>query len=468
MGKKNIKFRATVIHEAVKALQARFGRWGVQSAVGSDLAWYVLLDLPSAIKQWKVVIYIQQRQGRILSLAQRLSAIDSRFSISSRTPTVMVYTHDVLHDGWSLKKRSCDITFIGTEWSRLSMVKDIACLPFKYLLFQRMKEYPNMPSTTKREHQMFQDVAASKAYLASTTSIWAGQITSQDEAMFDFLFEILCSAIPDAKQTFDTLHIFPSRRTTQQVTSIASLTFDARTSILVTSPANPIIPAPGSRAVVFRAVNEVTRIFREAQYTFAILGSTACYLYGNGRMPNDVDIIMSSHTCDLESMKTFLVTKNSNRFYLVDAKTLGATWKVLWYHDRGLKGKLEKTKVDILKPGVLHLPMIFSEAIVDKQGLPVIPMSILLPHKLQGWKDNMDSPLPRFRSKQDADAGDICSLLRMVVEGMSSQEKENSTYWKRFALERFDEEFRRETDRPVMMFCSRFPDYRDMWKTLGW
>ncbi len=194
----------------------------------------------------------------------------------------MVYTHDVLHDGWPLKKRSCDVTFISAEWSRLSMVKDVACLPFKYLLFQRMKEYPNIPSTTKREHQMFQDVAASKAYLASTTSISAGQIALQDEAMFDFLFEILCAAIPDAKKTFDALHILPSRPPKQHVTSLAALTFDAGTS----TPASPVIPALGSRAVVFRAAKEVTRIFREAQYTFAILGSTACYLYGNGRLPN--------------------------------------------------------------------------------------------------------------------------------------------------------------------------------------
>ncbi|KAK0436168.1 hypothetical protein EV421DRAFT_1716191 [Armillaria borealis] len=235
-----------------------------------------------------------------------------------------------------------------------------------------------------------------------------------------------------------------------------------------TSPASPVIPELGSRAVVFRAAKEVTRIFREAQYTFAILGSTACYLYGNGRLPNDVDILMSSHTCDLEWMKAFLVAKNPNRFYLVDAKTPGDTWKVLWYHDRGLKGKLEKTKVDILKPGVLHLPMLFSEVIVDKQGLPVVPVSILLPHKLQGWRDNMDSPIPRLRSKQDADAGDICSLLRIVIEGMSGQEKKNSTYWKRFALQWFDEEFQSETDRRVRLFCSRFPEYRDMWKKLGW
>ncbi|PBK61711.1 hypothetical protein ARMSODRAFT_896404 [Armillaria solidipes] len=223
----------------------------------------------------------------------------------------------------------------------------------------------------------------------------------------------------------------------------------------------------GPRAVVFRAAKELTRILRDRGCTFAILGSTACYLYGNDRLPNDIDIVMSSHTCDLELLKRNLVTENPHHFQLVDAKTPGATWKVLWYQDY-VEGKLAKTKVDILKPGVLSLPMIFSEAIVDKQGLPVVPMSILLLHKLQGWKDNMDSDLPRLRNKQDADAGDICSLLRIIIEGMSMQERTNTTHWKRFALERFDEEFRRETEQRVSLFCSRFPEYREMWKTLGW
>ncbi|KAK0434274.1 uncharacterized protein EV420DRAFT_1247945, partial [Desarmillaria tabescens] len=162
---------------------------------------------------------------------------------------------------------------------------------------------------------------------------------------------------------------------------------------------------------VFRAAKEVTRICREEGFTFAILGSTAGYLYGIKRLPNDVDILVSSYTCDIESLKEFLVGKNSARFYLVDTKTSGATWKVLWYHDRNVDGKLEKTKVDILKPGVLQLPMIFSEAIVDKQGLPVVPMSILLLHKLKGWEDNMGSTETRLQNKHDADVSDIFSLL---------------------------------------------------------
>ncbi|KAK0438728.1 uncharacterized protein EV420DRAFT_1279914 [Desarmillaria tabescens] len=337
---------------------------------------------------------------------------------------------------------------------------------------------------------MFEDVDASKAYLASTKSIFPGKLLWEEQAEFDILFEELCATVPDAKETFRALRIFSSRppeqdvsgqvlinltptddgRDTKPQSSPASSSFPqkASTSLSASTSASPVIPTRGFRAVVFRAAKEVTRIFREAEFTFAILGSTACYLYGNKRLPNDVDILMSSHTCDIESLKESLVTKNPERFYLVNAKSPKATWKVLWYHDHSEDGELEKTKVDILKPGILQLPMIFSEAIVDKQGFPVVPMSILLLHKLKGWKDNMEATALRLRRKHDANVGDIGSLLRIVVDGMSSQEKKNSMYWKRFSLERFDEEFRDETECRVKLFFSRFPEYHDMWQKLGW
>ncbi len=182
----------------------------------------------------------------------------------------------------------------------------------------------------------------------------------------------------------------------------------------------------------------------------------------------DVDILISSHFCDPERLKELLVTTNPNCFYLVDAKTPGATWRVLWYRDRGPDGKFDKTKVDILTPGVLHLPMIFSEAIVEKQGLPVVPLSILLLHKLQGWRDNMESSEMRLWSKHDADVGDICSLLRILFVDMSEEERKNSMHWKKFALERFDEEFRDATEDRVALFCRQYPAHHDMWQKLGW
>ncbi|KAK0441462.1 uncharacterized protein EV420DRAFT_1485627 [Desarmillaria tabescens] len=311
------------------------------------------------------------------------------------------------------------------------MVKDVVCLPFNILLLERMMAYPTISSTAERERRMFQDVDASKAYLAS---ISPGQVPSQDQASFDMLFEGLCVTVPYAKGTFDALRIFPTRppgavinltttdnkRDTRPQSSLASAPFPpkAGASPSVSTPADPVIPMQGFRAVVFRAAREVTRIFREEGFTFAILGSTACYLYGNKRLPNDVDILMSSHTCDIESLKESLVTKNPSRFYLVNAKSPRATWKVLWYHDHSADGKLEKTKVDLLKPGVLQLPMIFSEDIVDKQGLPVVPMSILLLHKLKGWEDNRESTEERLQSKHDADVGDIGKEKLDVLEAV--------------------------------------------------
>ncbi|KAK0452183.1 uncharacterized protein EV420DRAFT_1645823 [Desarmillaria tabescens] len=215
------------------------------------------------------------------------------------------------------------------------------------------------------------------------------------------------------------------------------------------SPSTSLIPTHGRGAVVFRAAKQATRLLRDAGYTFAIMGSLACYLYGNERPPNDVDILISSCTCDLEPLKKFLVTQNPDNFYLVDAKSPRARFKVLWYHDHDKDGNLERTKVDIMKPGTMQLPMIFSEAIVDKQGLPVVPLSILLLHKLRGWEDNMKSRKAYLRRKHNANVGDIGSLLKIVNEGMGKQEKRNSKRWKRFAQEQFSKRFRDGTKRRV-------------------
>ncbi|KAK0492403.1 hypothetical protein EDD18DRAFT_1184416 [Armillaria luteobubalina] len=480
MGGKNARFRATVIHAAARAAQAPLKRWGVSSVVGADLAWYLLLDSPSAIKEWKLEISVQKYQGSVFSLAQRLAATDPRFSILVETPTVMLYTHDVLHDGSLLKKRSCDIILIDAMWPFTTRIKDVACFPFQTLLFQRMNMYRTTPDS-QLEHQMLQDVAASKAYLASKTSIRSGGIRAKDEAKFNALCNVLCTAIPDAEETFNTLGIEDSslamnnlkianagvdeRNTRPQSSPGSSFPNEASTTLAVgarastpeTSPTGPVIRTQGYRAVVFRAAEEVIRILYEAEYTVAILGSTACYLYGNGRLPKDIDILVSSHHCDREKLKEFIVAENPN-FYLIDAKKPEDRWKVLWYRDRGVDGKFDKTKVDILTPG----------GTTSSDGLPVVPMSILLLHKLQGWRDNMQSEDPRFWAKYDADVGDVCSLLRILFDGMSRKDKKNLTHWKRFALERFDEEFRDATEDRVECFCRLYPAFRDMWQKLGW
>ncbi|KAK0462279.1 uncharacterized protein EV420DRAFT_1265780 [Desarmillaria tabescens] len=233
------------------------------------------------------------------------------------------------------------------------------------------------------------------------------------------------------------------------------------------SPVIPFIPSYDRNAVAFRAAREATRILREQGYTFAIFGSLACYLYGNNRIPNDVDIVISSYACDPEAIKTLLVAANPELFYLVPSKSPQSSWNVLWYCDRRDKNK-EKTKVDILRAGTHQLPILFSEAIVDKQGLPVVPISMLLLHKLKGWRDRMDSPEERHRRKYHSDARDVLSLLVIIVQGMNKQERKDATWWRNFSLERFDDVFRYETDQRVTDFFYRFPESGEMWRILGW
>ncbi|PBK61733.1 hypothetical protein ARMSODRAFT_981302 [Armillaria solidipes] len=170
---------------------------------------------------------------------------------------------------------------------------------------------------------------------------------------------------------------------------------------------------------------------------------------------------MDMNTCQIIGE----VAKSPDRFYLVDAKSPGATWKVLWYHDGGLKGKLEKTKVNILRPGISQQPMIFWEAIIYKQGLPVVPLSVLLLHKLKGWKDNME---PRLRSKYETDLEGIVGLLVIVIDYMSREEMKICIHWKRFALERFNEEFKEEMEHRVNLCCLRYLELRVVWRKLGW
>ncbi|KAK0213447.1 hypothetical protein DFS33DRAFT_1465486 [Desarmillaria ectypa] len=184
------------------------------------------------------------------------------------------------------------------------------------------------------------------------------------------------------------------------------------------------IPSHGDDAVVFRAARAAARILKELGYTFATFGSLACHFYGNDRMPIDVEIVISSYICDPEVINVLLVVVSPAPFYLVHSKTQQSSWNVLWYCDID-DGKMENIKVDILRARTFQLPILFSEAIVKKQEFPVVPMSILL-HKLNGWKENMDSTEWRRRRKYSSDAWDIRSLLRIIVEGMSKQEREDS------------------------------------------
>ncbi|KAK0431334.1 hypothetical protein EV421DRAFT_2064802, partial [Armillaria borealis] len=139
----------------------------------------------------------------------------------------------------------------------------------------------------------------------------------------------------------------------------------------------PDINAGGG--VVFQAAEHATRLLQELGYMCAIFGSAACLLYGNRRLPNDVDILVSTAD-DPEMIKLSLVNKSPLHFYLVRAKTPGATYKVLWYrHSQTIGRRLISSW-----HGTMMLPSLSLQSIIIKGTFPVVPLEVLLLHKLQG------------------------------------------------------------------------------------
>jgi hypothetical protein len=115
-----------------------------------------------------------------------------------------------------------------------------------------------------------------------------------------------------------------------------------------------------------------------------------------------------------ERLKTMLVAADPN-FYLVAAKTPGATYKVLWYR----LDPDSRLKIDILRPGIMNIPCVPPELIGRVSGLPVMPLSGILLLKLQAWEDHRNAEKWHMRDKAQVDYADLARLLPIAIrEGL--------------------------------------------------
>ncbi|PBK88098.1 hypothetical protein ARMGADRAFT_937907 [Armillaria gallica] len=229
-----------------------------------------------------------------------------------------------------------------------------------------------------------------------------------------------------------------------------------------TSGALPPVQVPDINArggVVFQAAEHATRLIQELGYTCAIFGSAACFLYGNKRLPNDVDILVATDEHP-EVVKRSLVNKSPLHFYFVRAKTPGATYKVLWYRHCETIGRrtfTRQTKVDIVVAGTMMLPFLPLQSIIIKGTFPVVPLEVLLLHKLQGWYDHLMAPELHKHRKETVDVADIRCTLKIAVRSLTG----TGRLWALVALDFFEEEFQQLTLDRVKLFCSGFVDCRD-------
>ncbi|KAF9540264.1 hypothetical protein CPC08DRAFT_770826 [Agrocybe pediades] len=223
--------------------------------------------------------------------------------------------------------------------------------------------------------------------------------------------------------------------------------------------------------VVCLVAKKVVKILQEAGVECALFGSLACFLYGNKRPPNDLDILIfppSGRLMTAEYLKQVVANGDPDHFTLDWGKNTAAAhpYRVLYYSvDSGLAPAntfhKDKCKVDILLPGIMHLPHLSKSEIKWKNDLPVIPFSLLLLQKLQGWDDHRRLPEPYQCEKSITDASDVHALLKLehVVPLRFAKP------WGDRAL--FSEEFISLSIRRVKEFTELFPSCKDDWLRLG-
>ncbi|PPQ93057.1 hypothetical protein CVT25_011933 [Psilocybe cyanescens] len=214
---------------------------------------------------------------------------------------------------------------------------------------------------------------------------------------------------------------------------------------------------------------KVVDILQNIGVESALFGSLACHLYGNERAPNDIDIITfppSGRLMTAEWVKQAIYNGDPENFVLEYGKNPNITYRVLYYRvtdDLAPSNTFhkDKCKVDVLLPGTLHLPCLTSYNIKWRENLPVVPFSLLLLQKLQGWDDHRRMPEPYKFEKHVVDASDVQSLLQLE----HAVPLRFSKPWNNRSL--FSEDFFKLSLKRVKEFSAMYPACSDEWARLG-
>ncbi|KAG6896081.1 hypothetical protein C0992_010455 [Termitomyces sp. T32_za158] len=180
----------------------------------------------------------------------------------------------------------------------------------------------------------------------------------------------------------------------------------------------PPIAHPTRTQMVMMAAKDSIRLLHKCGCRSAIFGGLACFLYGNTRVPNDVDLLVllpPGSTVTVEELKLNLVVLNPNHFFTTPSKDSLPSYCILWYRLNDDPVQTDKTscKVDLLLPGTMNLPNLPSSLIHWDEGLPLVPFSLLLLQKLQAWDDHRKSKDPIKWQRQRTDMEDLDGLTSL-------------------------------------------------------
>ncbi len=184
----------------------------------------------------------------------------------------------------------------------------------------------------------------------------------------------------------------------------------------------------------------------------------------------DVDILVFPPSqVPREQIKQAIENSSRKSFRLERSANPDAAYKVLYYRFGSMKRPRgffpgNKCKIDILIPGILHLPTIPRSQITRLDGLPVVPFSLLVLQKLQAWDDHLQLRWkdPKRYAKAAIDARDLQNLLSLDKHVAPLKV---SRPWDDPVL--FSQEFQDLSKRRVRDFCNHFPEFQNDFESLG-
>lgn len=99
--------------------------------------------------------------------------------------------------------------------------------------------------------------------------------------------------------------------------------------------------------------------------------------------------------------------------------------------------------------------------------MPLVPYSVLVLQKLQGWDDHRNATEERYVQKAPADKKDLEWLIGGGGRRNAAvlRELKQSRPWSDRTL--FSEEFERLSRERVIRFCEAFPQHANVFKNLG-
>jgi len=281
--------------------------------------------------------------------------------------------------------------------------------------------------------------------------------------------QVFCSAFPEYANAWRRLGFEPLLVDTSRAAAAAAITSTPLPKVSALPHQDTkqfMIENPNRIQMVFLAGLTTVAMLHKLGFSCAVYGSLACFLYGNLREPNDVDLLVlpPHNSISVEDLKLAVERLDPVHFYLVPSKRPGAAYKMLCYrlsNTSNVQTVSTSCKVDLVFPGTLHLPALPRMQIFWDEGLPLIPFSLLLLRKLQGWDDHRISGEEIKRLKQGTDAADVEGLLELT----GTVSLRFSRPWSDRLL--FSEEFEAMSRRRVRLYCSVFPECAESWRLLG-